>query len=200
MLKTFVVVGEISNLSDARYCAGMGVDVLGFNVNPVEESCVEPDTLNEIAGWVAGVEYLGDISGLVTHQANEILKDYNFTYVLSDDLATLQEIGEYRKVLKVDIESESQLQNFEALITGDFGLEYVIVYTLNENYVAILDGMDKSGSNVKLIKAYQLEKDNVESTGDLGYNGIYLKGTAEIRPGYKDYDELADILEVLEID
>ena len=31
-LQTFVKVGEITNLSDARYCAGMGVDLLGFNV------------------------------------------------------------------------------------------------------------------------------------------------------------------------
>ena len=27
-LKTFVKVGNITNLSDARYCAGMGVDML----------------------------------------------------------------------------------------------------------------------------------------------------------------------------
>ena len=59
MLKTFVIVGEISNLSDARYCAGMGVDVLGFNINPVEETCVAPETLNEISGWVAGVAIHG---------------------------------------------------------------------------------------------------------------------------------------------
>ena len=30
--------------------------------------------------------------------------------------------------------------------------------------------------------------------------GISLKGGEEIRPGYKDFDELADILEALEIE
>ncbi len=200
MLKIFVIVGEISNLSDARYCAGMGVDVLGFNVNPVEETCVDPETLNEISGWVAGVEYMGDISGLASHQATEILKDYDFSFILSNDLSTLEEISGYKKVLKIDIDSEGQLQNLEALILGEFDLDYVIIDTLNENYAAILDGMNMSNSKFNMIKAYDLNKDNVQEAGTFGYNGIFLKGTAEIRPGYKDYDELADILEVLEID
>ncbi len=32
-LKTIVKVGNITNLSDARYCAVMGVDMLGFCLN-----------------------------------------------------------------------------------------------------------------------------------------------------------------------
>jgi phosphoribosylanthranilate isomerase len=30
--------------------------------------------------------------------------------------------------------------------------------------------------------------------------GISLKGSTEIKPGFKDYDELADILEEIELD
>ena len=143
---------------------------------------------------------MGDISGLATHQATEILKDYDFSFILSNDLSTLEEISGYKRILKIEIDSESQLQNFEALISGDFDLDYVIIDTLNENYAAILDGLDRSNSKFNLIKAYDLSKDNVQEIGSIGYTGIFLKGTAEIRPGYKDYDELADILEVLEID
>ena len=35
---------------------------------------------------------------------------------------------------------------------------------------------------------------------ELGALGIELKGGDEIKPGYKDFDGLADILEALEID
>lgn len=31
-LKTFVKISGVNNLSDARYCAGMGVNQLGFNI------------------------------------------------------------------------------------------------------------------------------------------------------------------------
>jgi phosphoribosylanthranilate isomerase len=37
-LKTFVKVGCITNLSDARYCAGMGVDMLGFRAVEVRKT------------------------------------------------------------------------------------------------------------------------------------------------------------------
>ena len=41
MLKTQVKVSSITNLSDARYCAGMGVDLLGF---PIQEISLEKFT------------------------------------------------------------------------------------------------------------------------------------------------------------
>ena len=49
MLKTKVKVSKVTNLSEARYCAGMGVDFLSFPV-----SSVDPKTYQEITGWVAG--------------------------------------------------------------------------------------------------------------------------------------------------
>ena len=35
MLKTIVKVSEVNNLSDARYCAGMGVEYIGFSMDNV---------------------------------------------------------------------------------------------------------------------------------------------------------------------
>lgn len=52
-LKTKVKVGNITNLSDARYCAGMGVDWLGF---PIES--VNPKTFAEITSWVTGPQFM----------------------------------------------------------------------------------------------------------------------------------------------
>src|SRR6185295_5858386 len=49
MLITKVKVGKVTNLSEARYCAGMGVDYLSFPV-----SAVDPKKYLEITGWVAG--------------------------------------------------------------------------------------------------------------------------------------------------
>jgi phosphoribosylanthranilate isomerase len=49
-LKTKVKAGNITNLSDARYCAGMGVDWLGFPAD-----VVNPDTFKEITNWVTSL-------------------------------------------------------------------------------------------------------------------------------------------------
>ncbi len=32
-LNTFVYIRDVDNLSDARYCAGMGVDMIGFRLD-----------------------------------------------------------------------------------------------------------------------------------------------------------------------
>ncbi|MFM1835376.1 MAG: hypothetical protein RJA04_63, partial [Bacteroidota bacterium] len=49
MLKTLVKVSAITNLSDARYCAGMGVDLLGFPLGKISI-----DQFTEIRNWLAG--------------------------------------------------------------------------------------------------------------------------------------------------
>ena len=53
-LKTLVKVGKISNLSDAWYCAGMSVDMLGFTVIASQENYVSPELFREMRGWFYG--------------------------------------------------------------------------------------------------------------------------------------------------
>ena len=68
-LKTFVKVGSITNLSDARYCAGMMVDMLGFRSVEGQEGYIKPAQFQEIRGWISGplvisfVAALADSSG-----------------------------------------------------------------------------------------------------------------------------------------
>src|SRR4051812_19134719 len=63
-LKTVVKVGNISNLSDARYCAGMGVDMLGFRVLEKQENFISPRLFQEIRGWVSGPKVVAEVYGL----------------------------------------------------------------------------------------------------------------------------------------
>ena len=60
-LKTTVKVSKVNNLSDARYCAGMGVNQLGFNIEPDHENYTDPKSFKELADWVSGVEFVGEI-------------------------------------------------------------------------------------------------------------------------------------------
>ena len=60
-LKTFVKVGNITNLTDARYCAGMGVNQLGFNV---EDPNFTVEKFKEITGWLEGIEYVAEFDKL----------------------------------------------------------------------------------------------------------------------------------------
>jgi phosphoribosylanthranilate isomerase len=63
-LKTIVKVGNISNLSDARYCAGMGVDMLGFRVIDGLPGYIAPQAFQEIRGWISGPKVVAEIYGI----------------------------------------------------------------------------------------------------------------------------------------
>ncbi|HEY0656099.1 MAG TPA: hypothetical protein VGD65_23350, partial [Chryseosolibacter sp.] len=96
-LKTLVKVGNISNLSDARYCSGMGVEMLGFRVIEGQQNFVSPKLFQEIRGWVTGPKIVAEIYGLTSpDQLPSILENYAPDYfeidaaafsILSDQLA-----------------------------------------------------------------------------------------------------------------
>ena len=46
-LKTFVKISGVNNLSDARYCAGMGVNQLGFNIEDKHPNYTDPQSFKE---------------------------------------------------------------------------------------------------------------------------------------------------------
>ena len=61
--------------------------------------------------------------------------------------------------------------------------------------------INRIGSKFPLILGFGIDAENaVTLTSKLNIKGICLKGSPEERPGYKDFDELADVLEALEVD
>src|SRR5690349_8085794 len=76
-LTRFVKVGNISNLSDARYCAGMGVDLLGFRTIEGQENFIAPKQFQEVRGWVTGPRVVGEIYGFKNlEQLTHVLESY----------------------------------------------------------------------------------------------------------------------------
>lgn len=53
MLQRQVLVRNISNLTDARYCAGMGVHILLFSP---DRSLISWEEIKEISQWLSGIE------------------------------------------------------------------------------------------------------------------------------------------------
>ncbi len=81
-LKAFVKVGTLANLGDVRYCAGMGVDMIGFQVISGHADYVAPSRFQEIRGWVNGPLFVAEIYGLNDSSVLEaILEDYKPDYL-----------------------------------------------------------------------------------------------------------------------
>lgn len=180
-LSTFVKINSVNNLSDARYCAGMGVDLIGFKASEVSI-----EKFNEISGWLSGVDFV-----LEQGTSGSIL-DYNVNYIETSDASKIGAIDSQKVILTTNINE----------IPEDIsGIEFLLVQgpdKLEQEHVTKLQSI---AENVKIILAFGFNADNVVSIiEETGVHGIAITAGNEIRPGYKDYDDLADILEALEVD
>jgi phosphoribosylanthranilate isomerase len=54
MLTKTVKISNVTNLSDARYCAGMGVEMLGFSIDEDSPNYISPKNSRiSVPGWLA---------------------------------------------------------------------------------------------------------------------------------------------------
>lgn len=178
-LKTVVKVGNISNLSDARYCSGMGVDMLGFRVLEGQENHVTPKLFQEIRGWVTGPKIVAEIYGLSSaDQLPSILENY---------------APDYFELTGQEFERFQALLTLPCIVTNFKGDDSKVVYTiLSETEVKDYRG------NAKLLVKPSSDETVLDLITSPDVAGLALDGTPEVRPGFKDYAGLADILEKLD--
>jgi phosphoribosylanthranilate isomerase len=189
-LKTIVKVGNISNLSDARYCSGMGVDMLGISALEGQPHYLAPKLFQEIRGWISGPKVVAEVYGASSHeQLTAIIENYVPDYF---ELS----LHEYRtfvnqlslpcivSVKKEEvIEINADYQNVPYLLLDEEALAAELTQK-SLHYPLLLKVNSSEGLQVKL-KRYPV-------------SGVALNGSPEIRPGYKDYSDLSEILEMLE--
>lgn len=187
-LKVTVKVGNISNLSDARYCAGMGVDLLGFTVVPGKPGYVEPEQFQEMRGWFAGPKVVAEAYG--ADDLNNIISQYqpDLVELSVEDLMVLNP-----SAMKLIVATSATGFNRHKRIIDQYKSE--IAYLLVPD-TATNDELRKLASGFQVLVDNPGE--NTQQLIELPNVGFALKGSAETRPGYKNYDELAQVLEFLE--
>ena len=204
-LKTFVKIGKIENLSDARYCAGMMVDILGFNLEEGTEGYLSPERFKEITDWVAGVSFCGEFAHAQAAEVKLAATQYPVEYIETQNIDQLEELTDLDQelIFKLIIADNEDLTKLESSINyaSEFA-KFISIHltsdSLKSEVEAILSKMD---ARPKLLRGYTLTHENTfEVASDTMYFGIELEGSPEDRPGFKDYGNVMDILEVLEED
>lgn len=203
-LKTFVKISAVNNLSDARYCAGMQVNLIGFCLEESDKNFVSPDKFKEITGWLSGVQYVAEFTHTHPERILSLLQYYpsidhieikeeihlkmlvntNFGIILNQKLNNIDDLDDL-------IRKSASYRDFNiALLLEADDLE------INED---VKDKINVLSSHCQVLLGFGFEADSVlrlvEQTGS---KGISIKGGDEIKPGLKDFDEMAEILETLE--
>lgn len=187
-LKSTVKV-TINNLSDARYCAGMGVDLIGFSTDTDSPFYLTPESFKDISEWLSGVEYVAEAS------TNNIPHGELVNYIQLKDISLIPSYQEKKIIFEGTPE---QLEGLKAELKEVDNLAYLLINIDHdkEDIALIL----QSFYGFPILLGYDLSVKDVDSLLEMDIEGIALKGSDEDKPGLKDYDELADILESLEVD
>jgi len=188
-LRTIVKVSHISNLSDARYCAGMGVEMLGFRVIPGAENYMSPEVFQDIRGWISGPKIIAELYGLTSQeQIDTVIRTYapdffelNYTeYRTCGHLLTLPCIVYFPLVAEsVSVKDERKISHI----------------LVDEQTTC----KDIPATRPVLINVTSEKKLN-EKLAEGCFRGFVLEGPKELRPGVTNYDQLGGILEALEED
>jgi phosphoribosylanthranilate isomerase len=187
-LKSFIKVSKISNLSDARYCSGMGVEMIGFRMIPGQEDYMSPALFQEIRGWVSGPKVIAELYGVSeTREIEYVVEKYAPDYFE----LTYAEYKAFRDALALPCIVHLP---FDATKSLSLHEEKKIAYLLLDEAASC---EDVRGDFPALIKVSSLESLNKKNS-DGCFKGFVLEASKEARPGITNYEQLGTILEALD--
>ena len=201
-LKTKVKINRITNLTDARYCSGMYVDILGFSLEEGAPHYVSPSQFQEITGWISGAAYAAEFTDSDAYTIERKLADYpGINWIESNDLDTLIQVKNLGKKLIYLVTIEelvSNMPNLEALNLQEITLHITSIenrLTIDkENFIKNLS------TQAQLFLGFGIHSENASQLSDIpGLVGLAIDGGDEIKPGLRDFDQLATVLENLEL-
>ncbi|SNS27554.1 phosphoribosylanthranilate isomerase [Belliella buryatensis] len=205
-LKTFVKISNINNLSDARYCAGMYVNLMGFNLEQNHEDFISPEKFKEITDWLSGLEFVAEFETAHPDTILSTIQEYSgikFIEIQEEIHLKMLVNSGYGLILKVTLNEESEID--EIIAKADSYKDFEVAIHLHSLSLELKDSVIQKikelSNNCEVLLGFGLEPDTVEEIiKDTGIKGICLQGGHEIKPGLKDFDDLADILEALEVE
>lgn len=181
------MVSNITNLSEARYCAGMGVQFLAYPAH-----LVNPKMYQDITSWLQGPEMVLDVSN--NSEIRSLLNEYRSDYILlsADQFQHISDALMVPAIVKIDSGSISlahELSKHTGLI------RYIVTEGLSEEEVKLL-------KSIGFSLLHTIRANNGPSIEELlkwPIDGIVLIGNPELKPGLMDYSHLSEMLENLEM-
>lgn len=200
-----VLVRGINNLSDARYCAGMGAQGLIFTLDPTLPGAVDAATVRELAGWVAGVDIIGEFGHVAGAEINRLVEECGLTGVLlrldrnrqawPAGLAVPALIEVPQTVIIDQAHYAAAIADLTASLPQGFAFfttpprpyqaDYAYWHTLARQAALWLAGPTDPTEAADLAQGVHPA-------------GLLLAGGDEIKPGLRDFTELEAVFEALE--
>lgn len=185
-----IIATDIANLTDARYFAAWGVEGMAYNVDPAASNAINAAQLKEIVDWVEGPNTMIKLEGIeVPENLGEVLSSVDVKNAIVGPFIDAQLLPAFEKTYRICTLEEGWQD------------EDHLVLMLSTSISKISD--DQRSRIEKLTQDREVFLDgnftasDLDNINDLGFAGIILKGGEEEKVGFKSYDQLDNILEVV---
>ena len=195
MLKTKVILSDVTNLSDARYASGMGVDYIGFNINTDSNHYVTAEEVKMITDWLSGVKIIGDMGSTDNSIANNYAPDY-----IQTNIKDLIENAD-NSIFTLDFNLEKQDQIAQIMLELKDKVAFFVLKVENIDLLPSKNHLIKLCGDYNIFLSTNYTDDNISLVlNEIKPMGIVIYGSREEQPGLSSYDGIADILEQIELD
>lgn len=195
----------ITNLADARYCAGAGADFLGFIQHPSSPRYIDPREARQIIDWVYGTEPVGVFVNASADEISEISTTAAFSRVQLHG----EETPEVCAAVEFPLIKAFRVRASDTADTLKAAFEpyrpHVEAFLLDTYHEALHGGTGQTfdwtlaaelAREFPIILAGGLNADNVEeAVRTVRPFGIDVASSVEETPGRKDFDKLATFIE-----
>ncbi len=213
LLKTRIKADRITNLTDARYFSARGVSWLGFQLDAGGEGQVSPQMFSAIKEWIEGPVMVGVFG---TSTADEINNNVELLGLDAVQVGLFTSDDEIKDIRKVPVIKEIVIQNLKELETLN-----TVLTPLKEIVELVLLNFDKNGiswqdlqqnsealqqlshfcANFNIIISIVSKPDEiVEIMNKLQPQGFNFTGSEEEKVGFKSYEEMDEIFDLLELE
>lgn len=171
---------SISNLSDARYAAGMWADFIGFNFDPSSPSYIEPSKAQSISSWINGPALVGEFGEQPLEWITDFAKQLNLQVVQIP--ATYKDLSLFETGLKTivvinDTLLHPSIEKADILLTENIDV-----------YKHLIEQTDKP----VIFQTLTLTEDAS------ALRGLAIQGQTEDQPGTRNQTDWTEYLERFE--
>ncbi len=212
MLKTKIKASNISNLTDARYYAAWYVDWLGFDLRASAENTLSLAEVKAIKEWIEGPVIVGEIDLLDFEKAKEIINFLELEAIqvgMYTPIAQLQSLQDYTIIKEVVVEPDMKASDLEAHLAEYFDVVSYFLLDFDKNGIdwqQIKEGISFSVEFLQaicerqeiLLSIHHQPTEIEEILERIQPYGLSVKGGIEEKVGFKSFDEVDEIFEILE--
>ena len=212
MLTIKIKASDITNLTDARYFAAKDVEWLSFNFMEGAASYIEPMKARAIFEWVEGPIIVGEFGHMTADEINFYTEGWGLKAVqvgydtTAETIAAIKN-GTIIKDFQIEVFTNTdylrgEMSNLATLVEAfqlSFDKNGIAWSDLKSPQSMItVDDLRILCTEFKIILSIDFDLQDLDEILSLNVYGLNLRGGEEERVGVKSFDELDEVLDILE--